>query len=55
MLKIGEFAQVGQVSIATLRHYDQYGLLKPSALDPSHSVTEVQFPVEKQDVSHLSA
>ncbi len=34
MLKIGEFAQIGQVSIATLRHYDQYGLLKPSALDP---------------------
>lgn len=34
MLKIGEFARVGQVSIATLRHYDQYGLLKPSALDP---------------------
>src|SRR5215469_9850821 len=35
MLKIGEFAQVGQVSIATLRHYDQYNLLKPSALDPA--------------------
>src|SRR5260370_10438844 len=35
MLKLGEFAQVGQVSIATLRHYDQYGLLKPSALDPN--------------------
>lgn len=34
MLKIGEFAQVGQVSVATLRHYDQYGLLKPNALDP---------------------
>src|SRR5689334_1769532 len=34
MLKIGDFARVGQVSIATLRHYDQYGLLKPNALDP---------------------
>jgi DNA-binding transcriptional MerR regulator len=34
-LRIGEFAQIGQVSIATLRHYDQYGLLKPSALDPN--------------------
>src|SRR5450432_3412186 len=34
MLKIGEFARVGQVSIATLRHYDQYGLLKPITLDP---------------------
>ena len=34
VLKIGEFARVGQVSIATLRHYDQYGLLNPTALDP---------------------
>ena len=34
MLKIGEFARLGQVSIATLRHYDQYGLLKPDTLDP---------------------
>ena len=34
MLKIGKFARLGQVSIATLRYYDQYGLLKPSALDP---------------------
>ena len=33
-LKIGEFARVGQVSIATLRYYDQCGLLKPNALDP---------------------
>ena len=37
LLKIGEFARVGQVSIATLRHYDQYGLLKPNALDPDTS------------------
>ena len=34
MLKIGEFARMGQVSIATLRHYDQCGLLKPNELDP---------------------
>jgi DNA-binding transcriptional MerR regulator len=34
ILKIGEFARVGQVSIATLRYYDQCGLLKPNALDP---------------------
>ncbi len=33
VLKIGEFARVGQVSVATLRHYDQYGLLKPTTLD----------------------
>ena len=34
MLKIGEFAHYAQVSIATLRHYDQFGLLKPTMLDP---------------------
>ena len=34
ILKIGEFAQIAQVSIPTLRHYDHYGLLKPSSLDP---------------------
>ena len=33
-LKIGKFARVGQVSIATLRYYDQCGLLKPNALVP---------------------
>jgi MerR family regulatory protein len=44
LLKIGEFARIGQVSIATLRHYDYYGLLK----QPSQYVTEIQFPVRKQ-------
>jgi DNA-binding transcriptional MerR regulator len=34
VLKIGDFARIGQVSIATLRYYDQYGLLKPTTLDP---------------------
>ncbi len=33
-LKIGQFARIGHVSIATLRYYDQHGLLKPNALDP---------------------
>ncbi len=32
-LRIGEFARIGQVSVATLRYYDQFGLLKPDALD----------------------
>ncbi|HKF46491.1 MAG TPA: MerR family transcriptional regulator [Terracidiphilus sp.] len=29
MLKIGEFSTLAQVSIRTLRHYDEVGLLKP--------------------------
>lgn len=33
MLKIGEFARIGQVSVATLRHYEQVELLKPTTLD----------------------
>lgn len=33
MLKIGEFARVAYVSIATLRHYEKVGLLKPAMLD----------------------
>jgi DNA-binding transcriptional MerR regulator len=34
VLKIGEIARIAQVSIATLRYYDQCGLLKPLELDP---------------------
>jgi DNA-binding transcriptional MerR regulator len=33
MLKIGEFSQIGQVSIRMLRHYDEIGLLKPIQTD----------------------
>lgn len=35
MLKIGDFARLGQVSVVTLRHYDECGLLKPSRIDSS--------------------
>lgn len=33
MLKIGDFARLGQVSVATLRFYAEMGLLKPAAVD----------------------
>ncbi len=33
MIKIGDFARLGQVSIVTLRHYDEIGLLKPVKVD----------------------
>ncbi|MFN2274688.1 MAG: MerR family transcriptional regulator [Anaerolineales bacterium] len=32
-LRIGNFARIGQVSVQTLRHYDELGLLKPSEVD----------------------
>ena len=34
MFKIGEFSRLGQVTIDTLRHYDEVGLLKPEKVDP---------------------
>jgi DNA-binding transcriptional MerR regulator/predicted transcriptional regulator YdeE len=33
MIKIGEFSKLAQVPVATLRYYDQVGLLKPSNVD----------------------
>lgn len=34
MIRIGDLARLNQVSIVTLRHYDQLGLLEPIAVDP---------------------
>ena len=33
LLKIGDFSQLGQVSVRTLHHYDERGLLKPAETD----------------------
>ncbi|WP_166394994.1 MerR family transcriptional regulator [Rubrobacter marinus] len=33
MFKIGDFSQLGQVSVRTLHHYDERGLLKPARID----------------------
>lgn len=35
MLKIGDFSRIGQVSVKTLRYYDEIGLLKPQRTDGS--------------------
>lgn len=37
MLKIGEFSRLSQVTIRTLRHYDNLGLLKPDYIDQTTS------------------
>jgi DNA-binding transcriptional MerR regulator/effector-binding domain-containing protein len=34
MFSIGEFARMGTVSVRTLRHYDEIGLLRPAHVDP---------------------
>jgi DNA-binding transcriptional MerR regulator len=33
MFRIGDFSQLGQVSVRTLRLYDELGLLKPAQID----------------------
>ena len=33
LFKIGDFSQIGQVSVRMLRHYDELGLLKPAKVD----------------------
>ena len=34
VLRIGDFAGIGQVSIKALRHYDALGLLRPAHIHP---------------------
>lgn len=34
MFKIGDFSQLGQVSVKTLHHYDAINLFKPAHIDP---------------------
>jgi DNA-binding transcriptional MerR regulator/effector-binding domain-containing protein len=34
MFKIGEFSRLSQVTVKTLHHYDEIGLLKPAQVDP---------------------
>jgi DNA-binding transcriptional MerR regulator/effector-binding domain-containing protein len=34
MFSIGEFARLGAVSVRTLRHYDEIGLLQPAQVNP---------------------
>lgn len=34
MIKIGDFARLSQVTVVTLRYYDEVGLLKPTQVDP---------------------
>ncbi|MFI6794664.1 MerR family DNA-binding transcriptional regulator [Streptosporangium canum] len=35
MFSIGDFAQLGLVSVRMLRHYDALGLLQPARVDPA--------------------
>ncbi len=33
MIRIGDFARIARVSVVTLRHYDEIGLLEPASVD----------------------
>ena len=37
MFKIGDFSQLGRVTVRTLRHYDELGLIKPAKIDHESS------------------
>jgi DNA-binding transcriptional MerR regulator len=37
MVPIGQFSKICRISIRLLRHYDEIGLLRPAAIDPSSS------------------
>jgi len=46
VIKIGDFARLGQVTVPTLRYYDEMGLLKPVSVDPAsgyryYSITQM--------------
>lgn len=47
MFGIGQFAQIAKVSVRTLRHYDDVGLLRPASVDPAtgyRSYAAAQLP-----------
>ncbi|WP_169250847.1 GyrI-like domain-containing protein [Brevibacterium sp. 'Marine'] len=62
-MRIGEFAQLGQVSVRMLRHYESMDLLAPDSVDPftgHRSYTVAQLPrlnrimalIEGTDMNH---
>jgi DNA-binding transcriptional MerR regulator len=50
MISIGDFSQLGQVSVRTLRHYDELGLLKPAHVD--HFTNYLYYSVDQLSRLH---
>lgn len=48
LLRIGEFAKLGQVSIKTLRFYEAEGLLKPEYVNPETGYRYYRMPQSEQ-------
>lgn len=58
MFGIGQFAQIAKVSVRALRHYDDVGLLRPAAVDPTtgyRSYVAAQLPSLNQNSNGLPA
>ena len=54
MYRIGDFAKLGQVSIKTLRFYDEIGLLRPAWTDP-HSGYRYYMAAQVADLNRILA
>jgi MerR family regulatory protein len=60
MLKIGDFSSLAQVSIKTLRYYDERRLLSPAHVDSEtgyrfYSASQLsRLPPEKEKMTRLS-
>lgn len=46
LISIGKMAELGGVTVPTLRLYDQLGLLRPSYVDPQSGYRYFTFPME---------
>ena len=47
MFKISEFSRLSQVSVKTLRYYDELGLLKPAHTDPLR--LKFKYPLRRHE------
>jgi DNA-binding transcriptional MerR regulator len=54
VIRIGDFARLGRVSVVTLRHYDEIGLLKPVRVDPSTGY-RYYSPAQVSELNHILA
>ena len=54
MIKIGDFSKLSRISIRMLRHYDEFGLLKPENVD---SLTGYRYysPAQLQTANRITA
>ncbi len=42
MFRIGDFSRLARVTIKTLHHYDEAGLLQPAHVDPQTAIDTTQ-------------